>query len=295
MHTALRLPHRRHNLPGRADRSFDSRDRCSTSADISRLAMPCLRVSVTDRIGRNRRGRHSPDRDRPCSSLSINETRSDRHLVPGQADFGPWSSPQVAAKAHEPAVSGTRASVWQRRNRLLPGGLHRLRGAPRVTLPFGNGETGCSCPNRNYDDGSRLRPFITRGEPRKTIPRSATAVRRQHRGGSWGSGRAESWVSRGAGRSARRWRPLESGAGRHAPSAWDAPEPRVATRAARAPAGRRAPAGKERPCLTEGAYRCEPVPTFRGVGDQGRRNAASEPGRSAPATWTTMYCRPSCR
>ena len=61
------------------------------------------------------------------------------------------------------------------------------------------------------------------GPDRRTIPRSATAVRRQNRGGSWGSGRAESWVSRGADRSARRWRPLESGAGRHAQSAWDAP------------------------------------------------------------------------
>ena len=43
---------------------------------------------------------------------------------------------------------------------------------------------------------------------------------------SWrvlGHRRAESWVSRDAGRSARRWRPLESGASRHAPSAWDAP------------------------------------------------------------------------
>ncbi len=46
--------------------------------------------------------------------------------------------------------------------------------------------------------------------------RSATAVRKRNRGGSWGSGRAASWVSRVAGRSARRWRPLESGAGRHA-------------------------------------------------------------------------------
>ena len=59
--------------------------------------------------------------------------------------------------------------------------------------------------------------------PNRTTPRSATAVRRRNRGGSWGSGRAESWVSRGAGRSARRWRPLESGASRHAQSAWDAP------------------------------------------------------------------------
>ena len=27
----------------------------------------------------------------------------------------------------------------------------------------------------------------------------------------------------------------------------------------------------------------------------GRRSAASEPGRSGPATCTTMYCLPSCR
>ena len=60
--------------------------------------------------------------------------------------------------------------------------------------------------------------------PGRGLPRSATAVRRRNRDGSWGSGRAESWVSRGAGRSARRWRPLESGAGRHAQSAWDAPD-----------------------------------------------------------------------
>ena len=65
------------------------------------------------------------------------------------------------------------------------------------------------------------------GYSSKTIPRSATAVRRRNRGGSWGSGRAESWISRGADRSARRWRPLESGAGRHAPSAWDAPDTRL--------------------------------------------------------------------
>ena len=45
----------------------------------------------------------------------------------------------------------------------------------------------------------------------RTIPRPATAVRRQHRGGSWGSGRAESWVSRGTGRSARRWRSPRNG------------------------------------------------------------------------------------
>ena len=57
----------------------------------------------------------------------------------------------------------------------------------------------------------------------RTLPRSATAVRRRNRGGSWGSGRAESWDSRDAGRSARRWQPRESGASRHAQSAWDAP------------------------------------------------------------------------
>ena len=36
--------------------------------------------------------------------------------------------------------------------------------------------------------------------PTRTIPRSANAGRRRNRGGSWGSGRAESWVSRGTGR-----------------------------------------------------------------------------------------------
>ena len=44
------------------------------------------------------------------------------------------------------------------------------------------------------------------GAGHRTIPRSATAGRRRNRGGSWGSGRAEPWVPRGGGRTARRWR-----------------------------------------------------------------------------------------
>ena len=91
----------------------------------------------------------------------------------------------------------------------------------------------------------------------RTIPRFATAVRRRNRGGSWGSGRAESWVSRGDGRSARRWRPLESGAGRHAQSAWDAPAATV------------------RVVLVPRS------PEFRGAHRPGGRNPESAPRRAA--------------
>ncbi len=95
-------------------------------------------------------------------------------------------------------------------------------GAEAPTDPFGRASmprTARKSPTERCRGQSLRNPTRTL----RTIPRSATVVRRRNRGGSWGSGRAESWVSRGAGRSARRWRPLESGAGRHAQSAWDAP------------------------------------------------------------------------
>ena len=127
----------------------------------------------------------------------------------------------------------------------------------------------------------------------RTIPRFATAVRRRNRGGSWGSGRAESWVSRGDGRSARRWRPLESGAGRHAQSAWDAPAatvrvvlvPRSPEFSGRPPSGRAQPGvcapPRGPPAASAGAARRFAGPRRRG--DTALDRAARLPPRRRTA------------
>ena len=124
------------------------------------------------------------------------------------------------------APAATGSTVFDRttaRRRRRPARFHRRagRGAPQRGRRHSTAQ-----PSRCRDADARI--VVNAGgyckcRNGRTIPRFATAVRRRNRGGSWGSGRAESWVSRGDGRSARRWRPLESGAGRHAQSAWDAP------------------------------------------------------------------------